>query len=40
MSKLWTWMTFYIPGMWELDECMTKIMLKRFKRKYNKNKRK
>ena len=38
MSKLWTWMTFYIPFMWEVDEYMTKRILKKIKRKYNKNK--
>jgi len=38
MSKLWTWMTFYIPFMWELDVYMNKRILKKMKRKYNKNK--
>jgi len=31
-------MTFYIPFMWELDGVFKKQMLKRLKRKYNKNK--
>ena len=39
ISKIWTWMTFYIPFMWELDGYMTKRMLIRLKRKYNKNKK-
>tara|TARA_Y100000034_G_scaffold132756_1_gene196515 strand:- start:134 stop:253 length:120 start_codon:yes stop_codon:yes gene_type:complete len=34
MSKLWTWMTFYIPFMWELDEYLKKRMLKKIKRKH------
>jgi len=39
MSRIWTWMTFYIPFIWELDGYMTNRMLKRSKRKYDKNKR-
>ena len=31
-------MTFYIPFMWELDVYMNKRILKKMKRKYNKNK--
>jgi hypothetical protein len=37
ISKIWTWITFNIPFMWELDTYMTQRMLIRMKRKYNKN---
>ena len=39
ISKIWTWITFNIPFMWELDGFLKKQMLKRLKRKYNKNKK-
>lgn len=34
ISKVWTWITFNIPFMWELDGYMRKRTLKRLKRKY------
>lgn len=36
MSKIWTCMTFYIPGLWELDMFCKKQMLKRIKKKMKK----
>ena len=38
MSGLWTWIVFNIPLMWELDGYLKKRMLRRLKKKYNKNK--
>ena len=38
MSRLWEWIIFNIPLMWELDGYLTKRMLRRLKKKYNKNK--
>ena len=36
ISKIWTWMTFYIPGMWELDGFCKKQTVKRIKKKMKK----
>ena len=38
MSRLWTWIIFNVPLMWELDGYLTKRMLRRLKKKYDKNK--
>ena len=38
MSRLWIWMMFNIPLMWELDGYLTKRTLRRLKRRYNRNK--
>jgi len=37
ISKVWTWITFNIPFMWELDGYMRKRKLKRWA-KQNQNK--
>ena len=36
ISKIWTWITFNIPFMWELDGFLKKHMLKRIKKKMKK----
>tara|TARA_R110000824_G_scaffold299032_1_gene487188 strand:- start:245 stop:382 length:138 start_codon:yes stop_codon:yes gene_type:complete len=36
ISKVWTWITFNIPFMWELDGFLKKQMLKRIKKKMKK----
>ncbi len=36
ISKIWTWITFNIPFMWELDGLCKKQMLKRIKKKMKK----
>ena len=38
MGRLWQWVIFNIPLMWELDGYLTKRMLRRLKKKYNKKK--